>query len=249
MAIKPDALIAKFQYALSIKCGYIWGETWELWSSAKQAEYVRKYSGDSNRATSCQYGGKWDGHYVTDCSGLFSWAFKQLGGTMYHGSNTMYNSWCTAKGKMSGGKRTDGKTLVPGTAVFTYNAEKKNYGHVGLYIGDGWVIEAQGTQAGVVKSKVSLSKWKYWGELKGVDYSSGSSGGGDKVVPDVIKKGEAVVTGKQVALRFGPTTKAGIITRVATGKTVEITEIPKDWECVTYEGQTGFMMKDYLKEG
>ena len=93
---------------------------------------------------------------------------------MYHGSNTMYLKWCSDKGKLSGGKRTDGKVLKPGTAVFVWNG--KNYSHVGLYIGDGTVIEAMGTRNGVTTTKVSASKWTNWGELKGVEYGSESAG-------------------------------------------------------------------------
>ena len=39
-----------------------------------------------------------------------------------------------------------------------------------LYIGGNDVIEAQGTKAGVIKSKADNKKWTWWGELKGVDY-------------------------------------------------------------------------------
>lgn len=170
--ITTQALIEKFQYALDNQWGYIWGTAGVLWTKAKQ-EQIEKTT-DSDREYSRKYGSKWIGHYVADCSGLFTWAFKQLGGTMYHGSNTMYNSWCTAKGKLKNGKRTDGKELLPGTAVFTYSSATGKRGHVGLYIGNGWVIEAQGTKAGVVKSAVTLSKWVDWGELKGVDYGSDS---------------------------------------------------------------------------
>ena len=46
-------------------------------------------------------------------------------------------------GELKTGKRTDGKELKPGTAVFCYNETKKNRSHVGLYIGNGdWSLEA-----------------------------------------------------------------------------------------------------------
>ena len=167
--ISTQALIEKFKQALAEKWGYIWGTAGETWTAAKQAELEK--TTDKDREQGRLYGSKWIGHKVADCSGLFSWAFKQLGGYMYHGSNTMWNKYCTAKGEMRNGKRTDGLPLLPGTAVFTYSTETGKRGHVGLYIGDGWVIEAKGTQAGVVKTKVTASKWVEWGELKGVDYS------------------------------------------------------------------------------
>ena len=166
--IQVAALIALFVQALNEKWGYIWGTAGVMWTAAKQKELEK--TTDADREKGRLYGSKWIGHMVADCSGLFAWAFKKLGGTMYHGSNTMYLKWCTAKGKLSNGKRSDGKALKPGTAVFTYDSKTGKRGHVGLYIGNGEVIEAQGTIAGVVKSSVKLSKWVDWGELKGVDY-------------------------------------------------------------------------------
>ena len=106
---------------------------------------------------------------MADCSGLFAWAFRQLGGYCYHGSNTMFRRYSSASGSLAAGKRTDGEPLKPGTAVYKFNASE-GYHHVGLYIGEGGVIEAKGTAYGVVKSKIG-SGWTHWGELKGVDYA------------------------------------------------------------------------------
>ena len=166
--IQPKDLIAKFNQALSEGWGYIWGTAGEVWTEQKQRAATREKT--------LQYGSAWIGKRVADCSGLFTWAFRQLGGTMYHGSNTMYRDYCTAKGRLSGGKRVDGQPLKRGTAVFT--GTEADHGHVGLYVGYGTVIEAAGTKAGVVASNVSADKWTFWGELKGVDYSGedGASG-------------------------------------------------------------------------
>lgn len=166
--ISTEALIAKFQYALDNDWGYIWGTAGVLWTAARQ-EQLEKTT-DSDRKSGRKYGSKWIGHTVADCSGLFAWAFKQLGGYMYHGSNTMWDKYCTTKGELIKGRRDDGKELKPGTAIFTHATEKR--GHVGLYIGGGWVIEASGTINGVIRTKITISKWKEWGELKGVNYEN-----------------------------------------------------------------------------
>ena len=168
--ISTEALIAKFQYALDNNWGYIWGTAGVLWTAASQKQLEQ--TTDADRESGRKYGSKWIGHTVADCSGLFSWAFKQLGGYMYHGSNTMWNKYCTAKGELKNGKRTDGQELKPGTAIFTHNTKTDKRGHVGLYIGNGWVIEASGTINGVIRSKITISKWVEWGELKGVDYTN-----------------------------------------------------------------------------
>jgi len=77
----------------------------------------------------------------------------------------MYKSYCSKKGKLND---TLKKSLLPGTAVFT--GTEKDHGHVGLYVGDGKVIEASGTQAGVCTSNITANKWTYYGLLKGVQY-------------------------------------------------------------------------------
>ena len=230
--ISVQDLIAKFQYALDNEFGYIWGSAGELWTAAKQKSATREQT--------VKWGSQWIGHYVADCSGLFNWAFKQLGGYMYHGSNTMWDKYCTSKGKLKSGKRTDGQELKPGTAVFVYDEDTGKRSHVGLFIGNGTVIEAAGTKQGVITTKVSNSKWKEWGELKGCNYE-----GGDTPVPE----GYAIVTGKRVALRKDPSTKADIIMRIDTGKQVKIeTPPPSEWEYVSYQGKNGYMMKQFLKE-
>jgi hypothetical protein len=206
--IRTADLIAKFQYALDNKWGYILGTAGIKWTQAKQDEDT----GDTAKA----YGKKWIGHYVADCSGLFTWAFKELGGYMYHGSNTMWNKYCVAKGKLVNGKRSDGKELKPGTAVFVLK-NGNDRSHVGLYIGNGKVIEASSTQTGVIMTDITNKKWAECGELKGVDYNASSKDtpAEDKETP--VNIGSAVVNATKVALRSAPSTNASILTRVDKG--------------------------------
>ena len=245
--IMASALIDQFKSYLADGDGYIWGTAGVKWTEAKQK--ALEQTTDKDRANSRKYGSQWIGHMVEDCSGAFTRAFKALGGEMYHGSNTMYLRWCTSKGKLTGGKRTDGKELKPGTAVFVWNRESQKYGHVGLYVGDGTVIEAMGARNGVTTSRVNATKWTNWGELKGVNYGE-EPGPSPEPAPDPKpEKGYAIVTGKQVALREGPSTSAKVLVRVPTGDSVKIETPPNDWEYVSYHGKTGYMMKKYLKEG
>lgn len=66
-----------------------------------------------------------------------------------------------------------------GAAVFCYSSEEdgnssfnKNQGwtHVGYYVGNGIVIEAESRKTGIVASSIFDSKWDCWGYLKGIDY-------------------------------------------------------------------------------
>lgn len=167
--IAANDLIKLFRQALSEKWGYIWGAAGETWTQTKQDKATRKQT--------VQYGQKWVGRKVADCSGLFAWAFKQLGGKIYHGSNTIWRSYLSSKGNLlSDGKRSDGKPLLPGMAVFQMTLDSsqddgENQSHIGLYIGGGQVIEAYGTARGVILTDLVSRKWEQWGELKNVDYT------------------------------------------------------------------------------
>lgn len=155
--IKATDLVAKFQQALDEKWGYIWGKSGQVWTQASQDAATRDMT--------VRYGHKWVGRKVADCSGLFVWAYKQLGASIYHGSNTIWKKYTTPrKGKVS-----DLTTIRPGTAVFQYRESDGNRHHIGLYIGSGKCIEAKGTAYGVVRS--DLSQWDEYGELSDVDYT------------------------------------------------------------------------------
>ena len=169
--ISTQQLTDRFRQALTEKWGYIWGTAGENWTAAKQKELEK--TTDKDRAQGREYGSKWIGKRVADCSGLFSWAFKQLGGYMYHGSDTMYRKYCVTKGELKKGKRSDNAALKPGTAVFVWNGSK--YSHVGLFVGDNTVIEDMGPINGVTTSRVTAGKWTHWGELTGVLYGNAGS--------------------------------------------------------------------------
>lgn len=193
--INPDALIALFWQAHNEGWGYIWGGKGQTWTDAKQRAATREQT--------VKWGKKWIGKRVADCSGLFVWAFGQLGAPIYHGSNTIWREHLSAKGSLKNGCRLDGIELKPGTAVFL--VKNGNRHHIGLYVGDGKVIEAKGTYYGVVQS--SVSAWDEWGELIGVDYGAE---GGDKIMR-ALRRGAtgADVTTLQTAL-------------VAAGQLVEV---------------------------
>ena len=169
--IKAQELISKFEQSLAENWGYIYYMKHVTWSEARQKNYDVAYANDQNAQQSIKYGSKWYGHIVTDCSGLFAWWIQQLGGAIAHGSNSIYRNYCSAKGQLKNGKKYGGGDLKPGTAVFTGTAD--SHGHIGLYVGNGYVIEAKGAKYGVIKKKITEGSWTYWGELKMIEYEQG----------------------------------------------------------------------------
>lgn len=181
--ISAEKIVAAFRTALDGKWGYVWGTSGTMWTDALQKTKVRymvtKYGSNwknsesakkDNHYGTAMYAQKWVGRMVSDCSGLFVYAFRQNGGSIYHGSNSIWDRYCTNQGKLTKGKRADGKPLLPGTAVFVYHADVDKRTHIGLYVGNGKVIEASGTTAGVITSDITHRKWVEWGELKGISY-------------------------------------------------------------------------------
>ena len=71
-------------------------------------------------------------------------------------------SWCKSKGAKNGGIAT--VPDMPGILLFMD-------GHVGVYIGNGEVIEARGFAYGVVKTKLAGRPWKNWAYMPLLDYS------------------------------------------------------------------------------
>lgn len=166
--------------------------TAELYS-AKKKQYPAMYKSWSDFPK--QYGSR-----VHDCVGLikgYLWSESTDSKPIYNvqqdvSANGM-RSACKEKG--------DIETIpnIPGVLVFMN-------GHVGVYIGNGYVIEARGHQYGVVMTKLSSRPWKHWGKCPWIDYEN-------KTVNKItVKSGSWNI-------RKGPGTNFGII-KVIEGETV-----------------------------
>ena len=63
-------------------------------------------------------------------------------------------------------------TVSPKSPVWLYG----NEGHIGIYIGDGKVIEAKGTKCGVVETELSAGGWTHWLKIPYITYIDGELG-------------------------------------------------------------------------
>ena len=197
--MKASVFISWLLYCLENSWGYIWGKCGILWTQARQNALVAKYNSDPDKYSDYKmgalYGARWIGHYVADCANLLRWCAKKSGDDGVHsGSNLIWQCDLSAKGALHNGQRTDGGELKPGTFVFTGESYDK-HGHVGCYIGNGEVVEDEGTKKGVIKSKITdktstgADRWAWWGERKGMDFDVNE---GEYILPaeDAEKPGE-----------------------------------------------------------
>ena len=146
--------------------GYVWGTygqvlTPELfqYKLTQYPEGVGQYA-DFIRSN-------WLGKHTADCVGLikgYGWLNADTMEIEYGtngmpdiGANQMYYN-ATRKGTI------DTIPEVPGLAVW-------KLGHIGVYIGNGEVIEAMGTKYGVVKTQLQGRGWTHWLEIPYISYN------------------------------------------------------------------------------
>ena len=113
-----------------------------------------------------QVGEKWLGKRVCDCIGLiksYAWYNADSGeivagsnGFTDCGANSIWSN-VTESGPISNMPKT------PGLAAWMD-------GHIGVYIGNGEVIEAQGTAYGVVKTELNGRGWTKWLKIPNIKY-------------------------------------------------------------------------------
>lgn len=109
------------------------------------------------------------GKTCTDCVGLIKGYYWELNGAIKYkrdglpdkGATGMYNA---AKVK---GLIANGMPEIPGVLVWT-----KDKGHVGVYVGDGYVVEARGFSYGVQRNDMSKRSFVHWGLCPYVEYAA-----------------------------------------------------------------------------
>lgn len=184
-----------------------------------------------------------------DCSGAFYYAYKQLGGYMYHGSNTMWRKYTKQKGKIGE------INLVPGMAVFKcrnwtsaqssngwYETEPGDVYHVGLYVGNGNVVEAQGKKTGVVITKIGT--WHYAAELVDTVYDASENTQAELFTAffGIVK-----INSGWLNLRSGPATSCSREAKAYNGDALNVVGEQDDWYVVNYGGKNLYASKKYIE--
>ena len=109
---------------------------------------------------------KWLGGRTTDCVGLiksYGW-FDPGTQTIRYGTNGMPDIGANAMDHNATVKGTlDTLPEIPGLAVWCS-------GHIGVYVGNGEVVEARGTSSGVVKTKLAKRHFTHWLQVPYIRY-------------------------------------------------------------------------------
>ena len=194
---------------------------------AKKKQYPKYYTASD---FSKQYGKR-----VHDCCGLIKGYMMSVSPTakpVYNsafdeGADTMYSE-CTKKGDIS---------YIPEIAGIC--VWKK--GHIGVYIGNGYVIEAKGHAYGVIKSKLSATKWTNWGKLKFIDYSEAETVSTVSISVKTLKNGSKGEDVKAVQLLLNGKANAGLDVDGAFGaKTETAVKAYQKSKGLTEDGAVGF---------
>ena len=145
--------------------GYVWGSQGELLTESRfqslAASYPKEVGGYEEWIRT-----HWLGKRTADCSGLirgYWWLDAETQEVKYGsngipamGADAMYQA-AAEKGPMS--------TMpeIPGLGVW-------HKGHIGIYIGNGEVVEAMSTRKGVVRTQLANGHWTAWIKIPYINY-------------------------------------------------------------------------------
>lgn len=152
--------------------GYVWGTYGSVLTESLLSYKIQQYPDGVG-----QYAGFIRSHWLnrrcTDCVGLikgYGWLDASTGAIRYgtngmpdYGANTMYRA--ATQAGVSGRDYGPISTMpdIVGLAVHMN-------GHIGVYIGNGYVIEAANTSAGVIKTQLAGRGWTEWCKIPYINY-------------------------------------------------------------------------------
>ena len=159
-------LVLWAEHAADKSWGYVYGTYGTVLSESMLTAKMEQYPDEV--ATKEQFiRDTWLGKRTADCVGLikgYGWfntvsQETEIGsnGMQDWSANGMYNA-ATVKGEISTIPET------PGLAVW-------KDGHIGVYIGNGTVVEAYGTERGVIRSALADGGWTHWLEVPSISYN------------------------------------------------------------------------------
>lgn len=158
-------LVKWAQMAYDNKWGYVWGSHGNV-LTANELKKLEKTFGSHVTDKEEYIKSHWLGRRTSDCVGLikgYGW-YDETSGTIKYGANGMKD--VTADGMFNAAvEKGPISTMpdIPGIAVW-------HQGHIGVYIGNGYVIHAANTYDGVIKTPITSSGWTHWLKVPYINY-------------------------------------------------------------------------------
>ena len=138
-------------------CGYAYGSEGQTLTTGLLKSLKDEYPKDVKDSTS-----KWLGKECYDCSGLTMKALQKIGISVHHNAEYTWAEDLKQRGDINS-IPTDKLCLV-----FKKGDNGKMH-HIGIYIGNGKVIEAKGADYGVVETDLKGGNWTNWGIPSGLE--------------------------------------------------------------------------------
>jgi hypothetical protein len=129
--------------------------------TSKTKQYPGHYTDERMKKYNSQIGQR-----VHDCVGLikgYLWSETPTSTPKYNGSQDVSANGMLGKCTVWG--YIDEIPEIPGLLVWSQ-------GHIGVYIGNGKVIEARGFNYGVVETELDKRGWKKWGKCPWIEYEA-----------------------------------------------------------------------------
>lgn len=158
-------LVKWAQMAYDNKWGYVWGSHGDVLTSS-EFKRLKKVFGANVTDKEDYIKSHWLGRRTSDCVGLikgYGW-YDETSGIIKYGTNEMKD--VTADGMFNAAvEKGPISTMpdIPGIAVW-------HQGHIGVYIGNGYVIHAANTYDGVIKTPITSSGWTHWLKVPYINY-------------------------------------------------------------------------------
>lgn len=190
-------------------------------NAERAAAYIRKKLDEGAESISCY-----------DCSGLIMAYLKEMKGYL--------TCDMTSRALFLITEEIAKDELDIGDLVFRHNGER--IVHVGAYVGNSFVIDSRGRDAGVVKQSISSFPWNRFGKLKLLDRSEETQ----EHVPYYGK-----CCGKSVYVRSGAGTAYPILATAHRGDKLIALPEENGWQriaiCCKGKMLTGYMSAKYIE--
>lgn len=159
-------LVEWCKFALEKKYGYVYGMFFDAPVTRKSLDAKARQYGEKFTADYYKRSEKWIGQYAGDCIGLCkAYIWEKNGKVRYNAKTDTSANGTFERAKIKGTVDT-----IPETAGLLVWKTGDRGGHIGVYIGNGDIIEARGVDYGVVQTKLKDRNFTHWLEYPFITY-------------------------------------------------------------------------------